>query len=338
MNNSFNRIAAFVALSVLSFLLSCGYDVAALPGSRSLVVKAIPLRLDPGDPGRKHFGQFIFLAGFELDSDDSRFGGTSGLALSFDGSMLYAVSDHGYWLSAKLTHDRDGRLNELGRWEITPLLTPEGSPVSGQLRDAESIAQEKDGSLVVSFEGKHRLWRYPPPPFGFEAKPKTLAVPSDLEEAPFNGGIESMTVLADGRLLVITERYENPDGSLKGWLVGQDRFSSISYLASEGYQPTDLANLPDGDILVLERRYNVITGAAMRIQRVSKGDLQPGARLKGKEIIRIERPLVVDNFEGMAVREHPQLGTLVYLISDDNYNPFQRTLLLQFRLENDVKN
>ena len=70
----------------------------------------------------------------------------------------------------------------------------------------------------------------------------------------------------------------------------------------------------------------------------SKESLRPGARLKGKEIIRIERPLVVDNFEGIAVREDARLGTLIYIISDDNYNPFQRTLLLQFRLENNVEN
>ncbi len=338
MNHPFNKIAAFAVLSVLFFLLSCGYNVAVLPGKVSLAVEAIPLRLDPSDPDRKHFGQLTFLAGFELVSENSRFGGLSGLALCSDGSMLYAVSDHGYWLSANISHDGDGRLNELGRWEIAPLLTPEGSPVSGRLRDAESIAQKEDGSLVVSFEGEHRLWQYPPPPFAFDAKPKTLAVPEDLGEAPFNGGIESMTVLTDGRLLAITERYENSDGSLKGWLIDQVQFSSISYFASEGFQPTDLATLANGDILVLERRYSMIGGSAIRIQRVSKESLRPGARLKGKEIIRIERPLVVDNFEGIAVREDARQRTLIYIISDDNFSPFQRTLLLQFRLESDVEN
>jgi hypothetical protein len=34
----------------------------------------------------------------------------------------------------------------------------------------------------------------------------------------------------------------------------------------------------------------------------------------------------------MAVYEHPRAGTLVYLVTDDNYFFLQRTLLLQFQL------
>jgi len=84
---------------------------------------------------------------------------------------------------------------------------------------------------------------------------------------------------------------------------------------------------------VLERRYGLLAGWAARIQILSAASIRPGGRLKGEEIARLERPLMVDNFEGMAVHEDPKLGTFIYLISDDNYLPFQRTLLLQFRLE-----
>ena len=38
----------------------------------------------------------------------------------------------------------------------------------------------------------------------------------------------------------------------------------------------------------------------------------------------------VDNFEGMATRQG-STGTLIYLISDDNRSPVQRTLLMEFR-------
>jgi hypothetical protein len=60
-------------------------------------------------------------------------------------------------------------------------------------------------------------------------------------------------------------------------------------------------------------------------------NVQPGARLLGEELLKLEYPLNVDNFEGVAVQEDPR-GTIIYIVSDDNYNPFQRTLLLQFRL------
>jgi hypothetical protein len=40
----------------------------------------------------------------------------------------------------------------------------------------------------------------------------------------------------------------------------------------------------------------------------------------------------VDNYEGVAAGRGPGGETVVYLISDDNTNPLQRTLLMQFRL------
>ena len=59
--------------------------------------------------------------------------------------------------------------------------------------------------------------------------------------------------------------------------------------------------------------------------------IQPGQKLSGKELLRIEPPLVTENYEGLAVQPTAQ-GTMIYLVSDDNYNPFQETLLLQFLL------
>ena len=50
-------------------------------------------------------------------------------------------------------------------------------------------------------------------------------------------------------------------------------------------------------------------------------------------MLRIEPSLVTENFEGLTVQESAT-GTTIYLVSDDNYNPFQETLLLQFLLAN----
>lgn len=317
----------------LFFLLSCGFGTAPAAPVGHPAVKAVPIELDPETLGRKRLGGLTFLSGFELKSADSRFGGLSGLALSAEGSVLYAVSDHGYWFSALLRHDTKGRLTTLGSWEVAPFLSPEKTVVNRRLRDAEALAQEQDGSFIVAFERVHRLWRYPPPPAAFSSLPQSLPTPDELAKAPVNGGIEAVTVLPDGRLLVLTEQYKNPDGSLKGWLIEKDQTASLSYLPSDGFRPSDLATLSSGDVLVLESYHSLITGWAARITRISWASLQPGARLKGEEIARLDPPLVVDNFEGIAVREDPETGTFLYLISDDNYSPFQHTLLLQFRLE-----
>jgi hypothetical protein len=41
-------------------------------------------------------------------------------------------------------------------------------------------------------------------------------------------------------------------------------------------------------------------------------------------------PAISENFEGIAVRRAPDGGVLLYLLSDDNFTPLLRSLLLQF--------
>jgi hypothetical protein len=321
-------IAFAGGLSLLVLLVVVSVACAA-----SLIVEAVVIGPDPRASGRRSFGELTFLSGFELRSEDSRFGGLSGLALDASGERLYAVSDHGYALSAHLFHDTEGRLTRIGTWEIFPLLNPAGAAVRHWQRDAEALVRDQDGSFLVAFEQIHRLWRYPPSPTAFTSPPGPLPVPKELVQAPHNGGLEAMTRLQDGRLFLLTERFKHPDGSLKGWLMIQDQFAPIFYVPSEGFRPTDLATLGSGDVLLLERRFGPSMNPAMRIQRLRHVLVRPGARLKGEEVARFEPPLTVDNFEGLAVNKDPQVGTLLYVVSDDNYSPLQRTLLFQFRLQ-----
>ncbi|MGH9895900.1 MAG: esterase-like activity of phytase family protein, partial [bacterium] len=288
-------------------------------------------------PGETRLGRLTFLRGFRLKSEDSRFGGLSGLVVSPDGSMIYAVSDAGYWLSTRMRHDSQARLTGLDQWTMASLLTPEGTSVSIRQRDAEALALDRDGSLLVAFEQIHRVWRYPPPPPGFTASAAPLPGPPEIENAPPNQGMEGLTVLPDGRLLAITEEYKNADGSVKAWLLEKDRFVPLSYIVSDGFLPTDVAALPDGDLLVLERGYGFFSGVTGRIQWISRDALHPGAVLRGEEVASFYPPLLVDNFEGIAVHQDSNGETLVYIVSDDNYNFFQRTYLLQFRLERDAR-
>ncbi len=289
-------------------------------------------RIDPTNSGGGRNGQLIFLGGFELASKDSRFGGLSGLALSEDGNHLYAISDRGYWLTARLHHDSQGVLRGVDSWQMAYLLTPSGSTLKGSMRDAEALVRDRDGSFIVGFERNPRLWRYPASREAFALPPQSLPLPADLFKAPSNGGLEALAILPDRRFVLITERYKNENGTTKGWIMDRNRFSSISYLQSDGFEPTDISPLPNGDLLLLERRYNLLKGAIVRVVRLPANGIRPGARLKGEELALLEPPFEVDNFEGLAVRQHPTAGTLLYMISDDNYSLLQRTLLLQFRL------
>lgn len=293
-----------------------------------LRVQATPILLDPAAPQRTRFGALTFLSGFRLRATDKRFGGLSGLTVKPDGSMLFTVSDRGHAISARLLHDRQGRLIGLRDWAIEALQTPQGKAVDAGLRDAEAIEQDAEGAFLVAFEGLHRIWRYP----SLTARPQRIVTPPDLQQAPLNGGAEAMTMLPDGRLLVLTERYKNPDGTLRGWLIKGERYVTLSYVVSNGFRPTDLAVLRQ-DVVVLERHYLSFLGASVRLQRVSGDRLQAGSRLQGQELLHLQSPLNIDNFEGLAVWDSEPFGVLIYLISDDNFSPLQQTLLLQFRLD-----
>ena len=67
--------------------------------------------------------------------------------------------------------------------------------------------------------------------------------------------------------------------------------------------------------------------------RMEAADLQPGATARPRELARLASPMVVDNLEGISATKGPRGETLVWLISDDNFNPLQRNLLLLFELE-----
>jgi hypothetical protein len=305
---------------------------AAQTTSNDIHVELVPTEVDPKRPERRNFGALTLLSAFHLQSKDKRFGGLSGLSIGKDGK-LYAVSDRGYWLLASMVTDKNGALTNLIDWQIAPMLTPTKTPVTGRLRDAEALAQTRDGSFLVGFEGAHRIWRYSAPPNTFASTPVLVLIPPAVARAPSNGGIEGLAMLPDGRLLALTEEFENPDGSFKGWLFDDGQFGELSYVPAEGFRVTDCAALNNGDVLVLERRYVPFGILSARLTLVKGNSIQPGAQLAGKELLKLEQPLAVENFEGLAVQQ-TTAGTMIFIVSDDNFSPFQQTLLLQFLLPN----
>lgn len=297
-------------------------------------VRAVSIPFNPEAPDQRHAGRLTWLAGFGLRSAADSFGGWSGLDLLPDGSLL-AVSDLGWWMQLAVRRDTDGRLLSLGPAQVWPVLQPDGSASrSKRDNDAEALRRDRDGTWLVSFELRHRLQRYRPGADGLPGRAEPVAGPADLGEQPANGGIEAMAVLADGRLLLLSEEGRTPAGHLKGWLRGADgHWAKLSYVVTEPFRPVDAALLPGGDLVVLERRFSRIGGVGSRLVRVPASAIVAGAVLDGEELAQLAPPITVDNFEGLAVERAPSGATLLYLLADDNRSPLQRTLLLQFRLD-----
>jgi hypothetical protein len=306
---------------------------ACLARAEPIAVEARGVFFNPDDPSQLRAGALQWVAGIALSAAHPRFGGWSGLTIAPDGKSLVAVSDVGQWLVATLVHDAKGHVTGLTRAEIGPLLDFEGAPLQNKLQaDAEALARDRDGGLIVAFEGIHRLWRYQPGDRPLEARPTRLPTPPLLRRAPRNAGVEAMTVLADGRLVMLTEDFRNPAGDLVGWLRDEEGWHELALAPTGQFKPTDLTQLPNGDLVLLERRFTMIGGVAARLQRIPLTEVKPGARLEGRELAELIPPMTVDNMEGLAAVRAADGSTLIYVLSDDNFSPIQRTLLLQFRL------
>lgn len=288
-------------------------------------VASRPVPLDFGNAEVARVGALVYRGGLELVSEATDFGGFSGLLVSPDGEALNAVSDLGYLLSAEVRYDEAGRLRGLGEaaYALLPGLADRQAKTG---RDAEAISADPEGGFLVAFEHEHRLWRYG----DATGDPVPVVAPAEITQALANSGMEAMTRLADGRLLVISEGLHRGDG-VAAWVRGAEGgpWQGLTYATAQGYQPTGAATLPNGDVLVVERRFPLIS---VRVRRVAAADIVPGATVEAEELARIEGSLAVDNFEAIDTRRGARGETLVYLMSDDNLNPLQKTYLLMFEL------
>ena len=260
-------------------------------------------------------------------------GGLSGLALDAAGRRLVAVSDAGYWFTADIVLHDGRRLAGLDNAALWPLRDLDGAPLEGKRAgDAGAVERVGDSDYIVAFERDHRLWRYDAEGGLAQARPVALGRPAGLESVPDNRGLEALAVLSDGRLLAITEGGLDDAGDLRGWLIEDGAAAPLGYRPTPFFRPTDLAVLPSGEVLVLERSFIPPASLAARVRIIAAADITPGARLRGVEIAKLKPPLVVDNFEGLAVHRDALGRILLYVVSDDNYNALQRTLLLMFEL------
>ncbi|MBM3555346.1 MAG: hypothetical protein FJX47_07315 [Alphaproteobacteria bacterium] len=292
-----------------------------------------PVALSSEDLSLNRIGRLDYAGGIEIMVDDPDFGGLSGLHVSDDGKRLTAITDRGHWFTATILYDARGNLTGVAGPLLDPLLGPDGKAVKGtSWIDAEALTRAPDGSFVVAFERRHRLWRYGPGAGFRNMRPTPLANPPGIEAAPANMGMEAIAFLADGALLVIAENLRDARGDHQAWLMRGAGIDSFGVVPTGRFLPTDATRLPDGDIALLERRFNVAEGLGIRLTRLPAAALKADARVVPEEIAIFERPLVFDNYEGISAIREPDGRTRLYMVSDNNFSVLQRTLLVSFRL------
>lgn len=289
---------------------------------------------EPRSPDRRRFGALQFRGGLVLSCHHPRFGGFSGLWRSPDGRDLVSLTDRGYWLTGKVA-TVDGRLAGLDAAEMAAMLDAAGRPLArSKSFDTESLAIV-GGHAYVGVERSHEILRFDWARDGVEARARSLPVPPPIKKLPRNRGLEALGIVPSGphkgAIVAIAERSGKEDAPTMGVLLGQGMPAFFQVGRPGGYDITDLAFLPGGDMLVLERWYRAWRGVGMRIRRIAPGELKAGAVLDGPVLIEADLGYEIDNMEGLSV--HQENGrTILTLISDDNFSSLQRTLLLEFEM------
>lgn len=293
----------------------------------------VPVALDARDPERRSLGSLRFINGWALTSPDRRLGGIS--ALHVAGGQVTALSDAGDILRFPAPPEPDGFTLELrGRMQVALLREGPGTPDRKSDRDTEAMAIAGSAAWVA-FERHDQVWRYRLPQWRAEAH----ASPAAMADWPNARGAEAMARLPDGRFLILSES-RGRDGFSPALLFLGDpaepatRAVPLRFRPPAGYRITDAGMLPDGQLLLLVRRVRWSLAFPVRLL-VGRLPAQAGGEIETREVAALEPPLVSDNFEALSIaRENGR--TIVWLASDDNTSPLQRTLLLKFAWEGEA--
>lgn len=317
----------FLALTTLVLSSSAETGLTPMP-SNVIAVTAIPVMLDPSDPDRLELGSLIFESGWALESPSRDFGGISAMAV--ERGRILALTDQGL-LVRMAAPKADGP----GKAVLRELPAGCGKHWRKTDNDSESMTLDPAGRTAwIGLEWRNTLCRVHASPLATEA----AIAPAAMARWPRTGGAEAMTRLADGRFLVFAERAFDARDPLTPLLLfegdptdAETPVVSMRYRPPMGYNAVDAAPLPDGRILVLNRRFTLPFAFRAILVVVDPATLAAGAIIEGKEVARFAPPVLADNFEALAV-ESTESGPVIWIASDDNFMILQRNLLLKFRL------
>lgn len=258
---------------------------------------------------------------WQLESATRDFGGYSALVALADGSLL-AGSDTGTLLAL----DRPGRATMRGSY-------PELAATDGRdKRDADLEALDRaSGTIWGAYERSNAIERYSP-----TLERLARVEPLAMQGWRTNGGPEAMVRLADGRFVVLAEvnRRSTAQGHPAVLFAGDPtkggEVALFAFAAPDGMRPVDMTQLADGTVLVLLRSVEWYVPPRFRsaIAVLDAAAIQAGGLWRPEAVIPLPESVPQENYEGLASERIGGGASRLWLISDDNFSRFQRTLLV----------
>ena len=307
-----------------------------------LASPALAQRWAIDDPGQGPVKLAAGAAGADELSGISWAGGDRYAAVSDDDGRLF-------WLRIAVD-PADGRIASS---------SVESGQVLANSTDLEGVALTPDGkSVAVSDEVGPSVREYRLPDGQLL---RTATVPLVFKTQRYNLGFEALTRDASGNLWTANEEALKADGPTsteqKGTMVRLLRFdkdlqpsgqwayltdpvAGAQVLSDRGTGLSDLAALPDGRLIALERSFGSL-GLRIRLYEVDLDGATEVSKLlqladanvvPARKHLLWERGFLTDNFEGLAIGPTLTDGSRsVILVSDDGHNLTQALYPLRLR-------
>jgi hypothetical protein len=285
---------------------------------------ASPVMITRLDTEPLRSGPLVLEGAWQLKSDNDHFGGYSAL-VEWRPGLLLAANDAGRLMKLPRP-DRSTDPVELDKF-----LNFERADKTRV--DIESLTRDPaTGQIWAGLEWAQQIIR-----FGPRLQRQEQVRPAEMKDWGGNSGPESLVRLRDGRFVVIEEQASGA-GLHEALIFPGDPTDGASpvrfiFKGREDYRPADAALLPNGKLVVLLRgvRWALPPQFPALLVIADPAGIEKDAVLESRFLARIDAPFPSDNFEGMTVIDEGDGSWALWLISDDNFTRYQRTLLLKLR-------
>ncbi len=266
---------------------------------------------------------FRFVKAWTLTSANRDFGSISGMMRDSNG--FTTISDHGALVRFKMSADSTV-------YDASTAPLPRGCALDElkTSRDAESLSRDpRTKEVLIGFEWTNVLCRSDPA----LVKAVKRTTPPAMRIWPVLGGAEALVALRDGRTLVFAEQRAGGGQTSPLLLFDRDptsasaRVTALTYRPPTGFRPTDAAQLPDGRIIIVNRRYEFPLSFSAVITVADLADFATAGTVSGKVVAKLEDPSIADNYEAIAVSQ-TGTRTFIWLMSDDNFIAYQSNYLV----------
>lgn len=264
------------------------------------------------------------VSSIELQSNQENFGGLSGLHVFDGGETFLAISDAGRFLRGKLTRT-NGKLSGGSLGQLINMIGVDGTRYSGLNADSEGLALDAAGNIYVSYESNHRVRKFE------DVDKPALSIPKAdaFKTLQRNSSLEALAAAPDGTLYTLPERSGDLERPFPVWRFANGKWREYAKIPRRGRFLTVGADIgPDGRFYLLERDFRGLLGFGTRVRSF---EMTPKGLQDEKNLLQSGLG-EHDNLEGISVWQDETGSLRVTMVSDDNFQFFQTTELVEYIL------